>query len=213
MSGPEPVEDPRRPDAGAAVPGEGPGDQHSDERLHDLSDSVELEALPAPEEWGPGAPDVDAAVMVRLIVAGKVVEYVECSRRTDKNLYLANVGDVWVRWRIKDSIPVVQRIFVVLAFAVAIPAVAMMAMIFLEADWIAMVSAGVLGFLAAVTMIIKKLESMSAVDVSWGRWVKMPAGAWAGLLDHARERISEGVDSQVVVSMMDMVVYGHRSDD
>ena len=188
------------------VPDESAGRAEYD--LSDLRDSMVLESLAAPEDLGGDDVEVGAGVMIRLVIDGRVVEYLECSRRTDKDLFLADETGVWVRWRVTDTMPVVQRVLIAMMAVLAIPAAGVVAMAAIGADWLGLAAGGVLGLLLALAAMGAVLPRLAAARVAWGAWAPISPEKWATVLDRVRVHMEEGRAPLFIGSMVDFMVFG-----
>lgn len=197
------------------LPGSGP---------HDLGDDMVLESVETP----PGAVDAlgdpdtsegvtgatgttDAAVSIRLVDAGRVVEWVECSARTNTTLWLNDSRSVWVARREHDVLGTYRRggalvalvsswVFVMVVVCATVGALggpaAAMSLI-----------GGIAGVVALVVtwVLLRRLRGRSAVT---GDWQGMDMAQWDAVLGHLWARYDMGHDSGDILRTADMIVLG-----
>lgn len=196
---------------------------------HDLGDDMVLESVGIP----PGAVDVlggpevsedvmgdtgttDAAVSIRLVDAGRVVEWVECSARTNAILWLADSRSVWVARREHDVVGTYRRSGATAAVVsgwvfMMVVVCAMVGALGGSATAMSLVGGigGVVG-LVVTWLLLRRLQGRSTVT---GDWQAMDMAQWDAVLGHLWARYDMGHDSRDILHTVDMIVLGKSDDD
>lgn len=206
--------------------------------LKDISDDIVLEQVYAPEELafysstikGKGGEDiavVDAAVMGRFFVEGDIVEYIECSARTNPALFADGVKDVWVTQRVSRpqrigsglllvAIQWLMYVICALSIAIAIDGSSV-------AHWLIVGGGTACATVLAALRLRRMIGSGSIVmdepvvkrwlyDVPtmYSPWVQLDYEAWVSLLDYVavRDVKDKDVDIRQLRDTMDNVCFG-----
>ena len=206
--------------------------------LKDISNDIALEQVYSPEELafysstikGRGGEDiavVDAAVMGRFFVEGDIVEYIECSARTNPALFADGVRDVWVTQRVSRPQRIGSGLILLgIQWLMCVICALCIAMAVSGSDAIQWFIAGS-GVVCATVLVALRLRRMIGsgpivmdepvvkrwlhdVPTIYSPWVQLDYDAWTSLLDYVsvRDVKDKSVDIRQLRDTMDNVCFG-----